>query len=737
MKKGEAVSRTASMTEVPVKERFLLNYQEVRIDLDNSYPFPLYLTTGYYTEPSGTDKITWTSSDETVAEVNPEGRIIAKAAGTATILASHADYEGKTAACEVTVYRNVKCRTFYYVDAVKGSDDNKGTETAPFATISKARDAIRGLEALPDGGITVMLEDGTYEQDETLLFTPEDSGTEKAPIIYRARNEGKAVISGGKAITGWKKADVTEEMAPAARGKVYVAEVQKGWRFHDLYVNGERQQVSRSHNTDKWREWPKFYGRAPISYDAEKGTKVVFEEGELDGLEGDEDVEVILMPVMYWNSIPVLAEIDPRNRTAYLRSRIPSNFWPDHFDEGEGNYNIINTLKYLDEPGEWCIDSRKGKVYYWPENEAVIHRDRIVAPKPYELVRLQGDRAEDHFEKLVEYITFDGLAFQYTDRLPEDKLPEDWVIRNAENPDAAVYFDGTRNCRFVNNRISHSGSYGVTVNRFGQNNEILHNRMYDLGSGGVQLHGYGVGTVDVNHHNVVMYNSIYKMGAAPYQHAPGLAVFGSGCNTMAYNHIVGAPYAAVSIVGTDEKSISTRADNRGAYDLFGKQGSQYGIRFEDLDKLPDSEKDGNKAEGEYFSIGILAEKYQHSERNVVEYNYLEDYSQSMDDGGALYAWYCGLGNVYAYNVLKEELEGERTWVFWRYMDDRAIGFTHQNNLTSGNFDATIDKSTKKPLGTQYQNRINGEAYAKFPQKPKGYDAQKQKILDAIGERSDA
>lgn len=310
----------------------------------------------------------------------------------------------------------------------------------------------------------------------------------------------------------------------AAEGKLYVADVDQGWRFHDLYVNGERQQVSRSFNTDKWRDWPVFYGRAPLSYDPEKGARVVFGDGELDGLDGNEDVEVVLLPVMYWNTIPLVKHIDSSNNTAYLQSQIPSNFWPDHFGTGEGYYNIINTLKYLDQPGEWCIDSQAGKVYYWPKNEETINTDEIAAPKPYELLRLQGDGIDEDFKNMVEYLTFDGITFQYTDRLPENEFPEDWIIRNAENPDAAIYFDGTRNCRLINNEIRHSGSYGVTVNHYGQNNEILHNQMHDLGSGGVQLYGYGVGTVDVNYNNIVMYNSIYNMGVAPYQHAPGLGV---------------------------------------------------------------------------------------------------------------------------------------------------------------------------------------------------------------------
>ncbi|MFD0619607.1 discoidin domain-containing protein [Paenibacillus sp. GCM10027629] len=710
-----------SAAETPTKVE--LNYKDLEINLANTYDTPLYVSVGYYTEPSANGKVTWKSSNEAVATVDQTGRVKPISEGTTVITAIHKDYPSAPVTCNVTVY-STHSQTYYYVSP-NGSDAATGTETEPFATIQKARDTIRALPEIPKGGVTVILEDGKYFTPETILFTPKDSGTRDNPIIYKARHAGKAIITGEVPITGWNKAPDSDELSPLAKGKVYVADVGTGWRFHDLYVNGERQQVSRAYNTDSWRNWPIFYGRGPISYDPVKGTRVVFGNGELDGLDGKEDIEVALLPVMYWNSIPLLKYIDAKNKTAYLQSKVPSNFWPDHFGTNEGYYNILNALKYLDEPGEWSVDSQAGKVYYWPKDEKSINTDHIVAPKPYELIKLQGDGVDQNFENLVKYITFDGLNFQYTDRLPETEFPDDWIIRNAENPDAALYFDGTENCKIVNSEIKHSGSYGIMINHYGQRNEILHNQLSDLGSGGIQLFGYGVGTTDVNKNNIVMFNSVFKMGVAPYQHSPGLSLFGSGLNTLAYNYIAGAPYAGISIVGTDENSVSaTNPDTRAAYDLFGNRRNQYGIRFEELKKLPASEKDGKN--GEYFSIGTLAEKYQHSVRNVAEYNILDDYSQSMDDGGALYSWYSGLGNVYAYNILKEQLQGQRTWVFRLYMDDRALGFTLEKNLTSGYFGATINKSF-----APYDNRWIDNGYAVFPAVPTGYDAQRKKILDDV------
>jgi hypothetical protein len=76
--------------------------------------------------------------------------------------------------------------------ATNGRDDWSGTlpepnETGtdgPFATITRARDALRSLkqEGLFCQPATVWLRGGTYYQEETIVFEPRDSGTEGAPV---------------------------------------------------------------------------------------------------------------------------------------------------------------------------------------------------------------------------------------------------------------------------------------------------------------------------------------------------------------------------------------------------------------------------------------------------------------------------------------------------------------------------------------------------------------------------
>jgi len=97
--------------------------------------------------------------------------------------------------------------TALYVSA-EGNDSWAGDSISkPFATVQKARDTIRAKKR--KGGlakpVTVYIRGGLYELSETLVFAPEDSGTESCPITYTAYKNEKPVISGSRKITGpWK-----------------------------------------------------------------------------------------------------------------------------------------------------------------------------------------------------------------------------------------------------------------------------------------------------------------------------------------------------------------------------------------------------------------------------------------------------------------------------------------------------------------------------------------------------
>ncbi|MBT3374482.1 MAG: hypothetical protein HN742_07720 [Lentisphaerae bacterium] len=120
--------------------------------------------------------------------------------------------------------------TVYYVCA-DGADANPGTREQPFATLERARDAIRELKTqsggMPDGGVTVVLRGGVYSRTATFELTAEDSGTADAPVVYASapKDGEEALLCGGLsfALTEFRVVDdaaTLGRLPETARGKV-------------------------------------------------------------------------------------------------------------------------------------------------------------------------------------------------------------------------------------------------------------------------------------------------------------------------------------------------------------------------------------------------------------------------------------------------------------------------------------------------------------------------------------
>ena len=87
-----------------------------------------------------------------------------------------------------------------------GYNSSPGTEAKPFATLQRARDAIRKLKASGPltAPVTVMVRGGKYFLEQTLVLSSADSGTRKTPITYTAYPGEEPILSGGQKVSGWE-----------------------------------------------------------------------------------------------------------------------------------------------------------------------------------------------------------------------------------------------------------------------------------------------------------------------------------------------------------------------------------------------------------------------------------------------------------------------------------------------------------------------------------------------------
>lgn len=418
----------------------------------------------------------------------------------------------------------------------KMAQPNTQHSDGPFATLAAARDAIRRLKAQGPltRPVTVYVRGGTYILSEPLVFTVADSGTEKTPISYTAFRGETPLLSGGKRITGWEK---------AGRGKLWQAQVpgvrEGKWCSHQLFVNGERRQRARTPNTGFFR----------IDGRMMKGKlKFKFHEGDLKPeWAGQEDVELVLLQA--WTVLRAhITDVDTSTRTASLSGE----YAPKLQEEG-ARYWIENTLDALDSPGEWYLDRRSGKLYYWPMTGEDMKRAEVISPMLTELVRFwggtRGDRRPGGIAlgfNPVHDIRLQGFTLSYTDwSMPANGYVD---VQAGFDLPAAVEASDATSIAIENSVFKHLGQFAIEMGKACRGNRIVGNEMADLGAGAVKIgEPKDPNSIDeVTSGNIVSDNQIHDVGVVDAG-ADAIWVGLSSDNAIAHNEISNVYHSGIAV----------------------------------------------------------------------------------------------------------------------------------------------------------------------------------------------
>ena len=430
----------------------------------------------------------------------------------------------------------------YYV-APGGSDRDSGKLAAPFATLEHARDVVRALKH-PGAPVTVYLRGGTYTLAAPLHFTPEDSGTAEAPITWAAYKDERPVISGGRAIAGWKEATVQGKHLWVAE----VPEVRDGkWYFHELWMNGRRAVRARNPNTGFFR-----VAGVPdldLSKPYQNGNESFrYAPGQLANWPDLDDAEVVFL--MFWISArEKIASIDEASHTAKLTKHSPMRL-----TDGYGNhpplarFYVENAFELLDAPGEWYLNRKTGTLYYMPLAGEQIGKAEALAPVLEQLVFFDGDPKND---RTIEYVNFQGLTFAHAEWwLPADDLNDKFQRQASSFHPGAIQLTGARHCTFDRCVVSHVSSYGIHFSRGCDHDRITHCDLYDLGTGGVKVgEADRIGNLPPNArnpypdnpkletHDIEISDSVIREGSRVFHQGHGILIGQSYNNLVAHNDI--------------------------------------------------------------------------------------------------------------------------------------------------------------------------------------------------------
>jgi len=366
-------------------------------------------------------------------------------------------------------------------DAWTGRSKEPDATNGPFATLERARVAIRAWRQArgPEASARVTIAGGTYFLDRPLEFGPEDSGMERAPVVYAAAAGEKVVVSGGRRLAGgwWG------EVNGAKAWTVDLPEVKEGrWRFRHLFINGERRPRTRLPRQGEYRieSLPGYTGdflRSPTKH-------FVYAPGDLDpGWRNLRDVEVVGITRWLDNRLPI-ESVHGGTRTVTfdrpsLFALVASSVWGDS-TATPSVYWVENVFEALDTPGQWYLDRPQGRLYCLPRPGEDLATAEIIAPRWERVVQVIGRP-----DAPAHDLRFEGITFSHTEWQPSADYASS-LQAGVEVP-GAIYFDYAERCAVIGGAVEHLGNCGIEVNVGCADLEIAHNRITDIGAGGIRI----------------------------------------------------------------------------------------------------------------------------------------------------------------------------------------------------------------------------------------------------------
>jgi hypothetical protein len=439
----------------------------------------------------------------------------------------------------------------YYV-APQGSDSNSGTEAAPFATLAKARSAVRSFVASQSltGDVVVYMRGGIYNMSAPIALDAADSGENGYYVIYASYPGEHAQLSAGTRIPigSWT----------LDSGSVYRTSVPAGTDFRQLYVDERRAIRARSPNTGSY-----------LSFPTEKqadGFDVAL--GSLNGIANLANKVEFAIPIEWMHKRLRISGFYTSG--AYTRAVINSTEWDDVLNQPQGNRNysgrqywLENAREFLDSPGEFYLNTATNTLYYWPLPGQNMATAEVIRPVHTTIFQLNGT-----FAAPVHHIKFENLVFTHTnwtrpnsygfvDVQANSLIPAppndntDSQYRHNQRKDripGAIHANTADNIVIRGNRFARLGGTAILFTLGGNDNLVAGNSIVDVAGGGIEFGNDAYQPTNTRmfpRRNTVQDNLVARVGL-DYFGSVGVLGYYTDSQTIRNNELTCLPYSGIS-----------------------------------------------------------------------------------------------------------------------------------------------------------------------------------------------
>jgi parallel beta-helix repeat protein len=363
----------------------------------------------------------------------------------------------------------------YYVDAVSGNDNNNGLSTSSaWQTLAKVNKT-------------------TFQTGDQVLFRRGQTfqgslRVNNSGIVFSAYGTGeKPLISGLTTVSSW---------ASAGTG-MYEASVNAGKSLNMVLVNNNITPMGRYPN-----------GNTFLTIDSHNGTTSIT-DAALPASPSWTGAEVVIRKT-YW--LLDRAKITSHSGTT-INYVTPTGYSPN---DGYG-YFIQNSLRTLDQPGEW---------FYNPSTKKLTMFFGITVPASYQ-VRVSTEDTLVFVKRDINNITFDNLALEGGDT-------------------SSIRLQNNSNVRIIDCEIRNSGTNGIDAEYA---NYLLIDRLFVDRSNNIGVNVKNSSDSKLNKSQIKNSGLIPGLGLSNNQQMCGVSYLFGANDTIQYNRIDSSGYCGIMFTG--------------------------------------------------------------------------------------------------------------------------------------------------------------------------------------------